>query len=116
MILPIGMNEILNITTFNNNVDNDGKMYNYVSRVHCFNCMKLIFEDKVLSNDSFPFLANGCIQCIESFSDESWEVRNAVSLCFIALITRMVGFKNVIVTGSSQKPISAHEFFIRYYY
>lgn len=83
-------------------------------RAHAFNSLTHIFNDKALAANSQAFFAKGVCTVISGLADSCWEVRNAAALCFTALTTRMVGYKNVAASGSSRKSISAFEFFARF--
>lgn len=50
---------------------------------------------------------------MEAAASPHWEVRNAASLCFVALVHRMLGFKNVIQKDLARHAVTASEFFHR---
>eukprot|EP00803_Ostreobium_quekettii_P011097 evm.model.scf_1034.1 EVM.evm.TU.scf_1034.1 scf_1034:15678-35493(-) len=80
-------------------------------KIHSLNCLRHAFNDKSLSVDASAFVASGVQTCIEALFDMRWGVRNAASLCFTALHSRMLGCKNSI---ASAKPLTIIEFFGRY--
>ncbi|GMH43329.1 hypothetical protein BSKO_11251 [Bryopsis sp. KO-2023] len=84
------------------------------TRTHALNSLRHVFNDKALATDAAAFFAEGVCVCVGGLSDVCWEVRNAAALCFTALTTRMVGYKNVAASGAARKSISAFEFFERY--
>ena len=89
-------------------------LYRSWSRIHALHILRHIFNDKALSTDAAAFIAQTVQLSLACMSDKVWEVRNAASLCFATLITRTVGYKNKIGSGTLQKSISAYEFFFRY--
>lgn len=50
---------------------------------------------------------------VEAAASPHWEIRNAASLCFVALVHRMLGFKNVIQKDVARHAVTASEFFHR---
>lgn len=105
VLLPKGLSRLIQIAS-------DSALEPW-PRAHAFNSLTHVFNDKALAADSQAFFAEGICGCITGLSDNHWEVRNAAALCFTSLTTRMVGYKNVALSGSSRKSITAHEFFAR---
>lgn len=107
VLLPHGLKTLLIIS-------NEKQNFEPWTRVHVFHIMRHIFNDKQLALDGANCISDGFMMCVCALSDDNWEVRNAASLCFATFLTRMVGYKNKIGSGASQKPISIFEFFFRY--
>eukprot|EP00210_Caulerpa_lentillifera_P001879 g1808.t1 len=107
VLLPHGLKILLEIGTGRDEFDP-------WTRIHVFHIIRHIFNDKQLALDGASFISKGFMMCVDALSDTSWEVRNAASLCFATFATRMVGYKNRIGSGMSQKSISVFEFFFRY--
>lgn len=65
-----------------------------------------------------PLIPSLCVSGLQvailAMGAPEWEVRNAASLCFGALILRTVGFKNLAKGESSKRAITGAEFFQRY--
>lgn len=105
-LLPSGLDSLLEIIQ-------QPDLHSPWTRIHAFHMLRHIFNDKTLATDAAGYLSTGLELSLKAMSDETWEVRNAASLCFATLGTRMVGYKNSIGRGSNQKSISAFEFFFR---
>ncbi|KAG1680341.1 hypothetical protein FOA52_015431 [Chlamydomonas sp. UWO 241] len=88
--------------------------------VHAFNCLRYTFNDAALAVDTSGFFAEGIQVCIGALGNRWWEVRNAATLCFTALVIRVVGFKNTgggTTTGAGEagkRAITGAEFFQRF--
>ncbi|KAJ3677358.1 hypothetical protein LUZ60_003082 [Juncus effusus] len=85
-----------------------------VPAVHAFNSMRAAFNDANLAADTSGFCAEAIIVCIKSFLSPYWEVRNAATLAYTALLRRMVGFLNVQKRESARRSLTGLEFFHRY--
>ena len=66
-----------------------------VARVHAFNILRVAFHDGSLAADMSAFCSSGIIAALAAASQPHWEVRNAASLCFVALLHRMLGLRNL---------------------
>lgn len=84
-----------------------------VPTVHAFNVMRAAFNDANLASDTSGFSAEAMIVSIRSFSSPYWEVRNAATLAYTALLRRMVGFLNVHKRESARRSVTGLEFFHR---
>lgn len=77
----------------------------------------MAFNDAHLAIDTSAYFAEGVIASIQGMGAPAWEIRNAASLSFTALIMRVVGFRNlstgVNATACIKSPTAA-EFFSRY--
>ncbi|KAK9830510.1 hypothetical protein WJX72_012147 [[Myrmecia] bisecta] len=83
-------------------------------RVHAFNVLRMAFNDKNLAMDSSGFFAEGLKTAILGMSAPAWEVRNAASQLYTALVVRTLGFKNVTKGSTLRRTITGAEFFYRY--
>ncbi|KAL0046958.1 hypothetical protein WJX82_002976, partial [Trebouxia sp. C0006] len=84
------------------------------ARVHAINTLRLTFSDRNLANDVSGFFADGLQVAIIAMGGSAWEVRNAASLIFTALLIRMLGFRNLVKGESARRAITGAEFFNRY--
>jgi thyroid adenoma-associated protein len=84
-----------------------------IPTVHAFNVMRAAFNDANLAADTSGFSAEAMIVSIRSFSSPYWEVRNAATLSYTALLRRMVGFLNVHKRESARRSLTGLEFFHR---
>lgn len=84
-----------------------GKEKMDLPQVHAFNCIKNLFIESDLSNDSSPHLDRALQLAISSFSNEIWAIRNCAVMLFTALQNRLFGAK-------FDKKISARLFFTKY--
>ncbi|GJP51779.1 hypothetical protein CLOM_g10921 [Closterium sp. NIES-68] len=97
-----------------------------VAAVHAFNVLRLAFHDTHLATDTSAFCAPGLQAAVAAARSPHWEVRNAAGLCLVALLHRMLGFKNVARAGrpwgreavvcrqTARQSMTAFEFFHRY--
>lgn len=83
-------------------------------RVHALNSLRMAFLDRTLAIDCSGFFADGIQAAISALAAQHWEIRNAASMCFVALMTRVLGFMNVQskLACAKRMPTGA-EFFIR---
>ncbi|KAL6758183.1 putative death-receptor fusion protein-domain-containing protein [Haematococcus lacustris] len=82
--------------------------------VHAFNCLRTLFQDAQLAVDVSGYCAPGIQACVDALGSCSWEVRNAATLCFTALVVRMLGFRNAGQWEASKRSITGAEFFQRF--
>ncbi|KAL2643811.1 hypothetical protein R1flu_011398 [Riccia fluitans] len=85
-----------------------------VPTVHAFNVLRVAFHDTNLATDTSGFCAEGLMTAVQAFASSHWEVRNAATLAFTALVHRMIGFLNVYQRESARRAITGFEFFHRY--
>ena len=84
-------------------------------RVHAFNCLRMAFSDNEISNDTSKFYASGIQVSIQGLRASEWEIRNAATLCYTALLVRIIGFANLSSQEKVGKcPPTAREFFNLY--
>ena len=99
--------------------DSDGESGN-IPRVHAFNVVRVIFADRDLSVETTAHAARGVEVCIRAFSSPAWETRNAATLAFASLLTKVCGYMNTsprrIRDGhaASRREVSVVEFFQRF--
>ena len=82
-------------------------------QVHAFNVLQAIFHDTHLGAGAAPLAATGVVLAIRGFGSPSWAVRNACTLLFGALVTRMLGCKRVKEDSSRVNSITASQCFSR---
>ncbi|GLC36743.1 hypothetical protein PLESTB_000787500 [Pleodorina starrii] len=82
--------------------------------VHAFNCLRHAFNDGHLAVDTSGYFAPAIQACLRALRSPSWEIRNSAMLCFTALTSRVLGFKNDSNHESVRKAVSGAEFFQRY--
>ncbi|KAL3696959.1 hypothetical protein R1sor_011035 [Riccia sorocarpa] len=85
-----------------------------VPTVHAFNVLRVAFHDTNLATDTSGFCAEGLMTAVQAFASSHWEVRNAATLAFTALVHRMIGFLNTYQRESARRAITGFEFFHRY--
>ncbi|KAL4419934.1 hypothetical protein ABPG75_007032 [Micractinium tetrahymenae] len=85
-------------------------------RVHAINCMRAAFQDAYLAVDTSAYLAPGMQAAIRGMAAPQWEVRNAASLLFTALLVRVLGFRNHAGKGTvaAKRAPTAADFFARH--
>ncbi|DBB01023.1 TPA: hypothetical protein ACH3X1_000923 [Trebouxia sp. C0004] len=106
-LLYTGMRELLRVA-------GDESQQKPWARVHAINTLRLTFSDRNLANDVSGFFAEGLQVAIIAMGGSAWEVRNAASLVFTALLIRMLGFRNLVKGESARRAITGAEFFNRY--
>ncbi|KAL0033537.1 hypothetical protein WJX79_002523 [Trebouxia sp. C0005] len=106
-LLYTGMRELLRVA-------GDDSQQEPWARVHAINTLRLTFSDRNLANDVSGFFAEGLQVAIVAMGGGAWEVRNAASLIFTALLIRMLGFRNLVKGESARRAITGAEFFNRY--
>ncbi|KAG2487254.1 hypothetical protein HYH03_014096 [Edaphochlamys debaryana] len=82
--------------------------------VHAFNCLRHAFNDSHLAVDTSGYFAQAIQACLLALRSPWWEIRNSAQLCFTALTTRVLGFKNDSHGEAVRKAVSGAEFFARY--
>ncbi|GAQ83740.1 hypothetical protein KFL_001600100 [Klebsormidium nitens] len=86
-----------------------------VPQVHAFNTLRVAFGNTNLGTDTSGFAAEGLMVAVRGFASPHWEVRNAASLAYAALVLRMVGYLNLRQSERAHKKgISSLDFFNRY--
>jgi len=98
----------------------DGSESENIPRVHAFNVIRVIFADRDLSVETTAHAARGLEVCIRAFSSPAWETRNAATLAFASLLTKVCGCMNISPRRirdsyvSSRREVSVVEFFQRF--
>ncbi|KAK6913243.1 THADA/TRM732, DUF2428 [Dillenia turbinata] len=85
-----------------------------IPTVHAFNVLRAAFNDTNLATDTSGFSAEALMVSVRCFSSPYWEIRNSATLCFTALVRRMIGFLNVQKRESARRVLTGLEFFHRY--
>ncbi len=60
------------------------------SKIHALNIMRFIFQDSFLRHDVQRFITPAMILATESFSSNSWSIRNSALMAFTALTKRVL--------------------------
>jgi hypothetical protein len=76
--------------------------------------LQAVFQSRDLSTDSSGYFCAGLVASIRAMSDASWEVRNSAALTFTELVSRTLGFRNVLAGDSAKRAVTGLEFFNRY--
>jgi len=65
------------------------------SKVHALNILRYIFQDAFLKHDIQKYIEPAMILSTESFSSNSWSIRNSALMSFTALTKRLLGQTHV---------------------
>jgi len=84
------------------------------SRVHSLNILRALYRDSKLGDLVSTFVEQGVKVSIIGFKASNWAERNAATLLFSALITRIFGVKREKDTLSSKNCLTGKVFFQRY--
>ena len=96
-------------------LDTAGNMSSQVdSRVHCLNILRALFRDSKLGELVGIYVETGVIVAIDGFKSANWAERNAATLLFSALMTRIFGVKREKDSLSSKNCLTGKIFFSRY--
>jgi hypothetical protein len=97
--------------------DNNGKgmKIGQWPRIHAFNALRGAFLDISMAAETLHYSSEGMQTVLNGLAAE-WEVRNAASLAFSALLIRIMGFANVIDshTTSLLKAMTADDMFLKF--
>jgi len=84
------------------------------SRVHSLNILRTLYRDSKLGDLVSTFVEQGIKVAISGFKASNWAERNAATLLFSALMTRIFGVKREKDTISSKNCLTGKVFFQRY--
>ncbi|XP_065068147.1 tRNA (32-2'-O)-methyltransferase regulator THADA-like isoform X1 [Rhopilema esculentum] len=75
-------------------------------KVITLNILRAMFRDSKFGEDVFPYASDGLMIAVKGFSSSIWAIRNACTLLFSALMSRVFGVRKF--------PMSGNEFFSRF--
>eukprot|EP00092_Neocalanus_flemingeri_P015147 GFUD01016364.1.p1 GENE.GFUD01016364.1~~GFUD01016364.1.p1 ORF type:complete len:1852 (-),score=400.17 GFUD01016364.1:67-5622(-) len=84
------------------------------SRVHSLNILRALYRDSKLGDLVSTFVEEGVKVAIVGFKASDWAERNAATLLFSALMTRIFGVKREKDTVSNKNCLTGKVFFQRY--
>ena len=84
------------------------------SRVHCLNILRALFRDAKLGELVAGWAEAGVRLAVTSYSAADWAERNAATLLFSALVTRIFGVKREKDSLSAKNCLTGKIFFQRY--
>lgn len=90
-------------------------------QVNAFNCIKVIFTDATLSEDSIGYVDQAFVLTLNSFASPFWAIRNCAVMLFSALQNRLFSSKKVKANYLSSYPArlffekftSIHDIFLK---
>ncbi|XP_078695744.1 tRNA (32-2'-O)-methyltransferase regulator THADA-like [Branchiostoma floridae x Branchiostoma belcheri] len=82
--------------------------------VHALNILKALFRNTKLGEHIFPYIVDGVRVTILGFGSEVWAIRNASTLLFSILMTRIFGVKRGKDEHARRNCMSGREFFARF--
>ncbi|XP_013401424.1 thyroid adenoma-associated protein homolog [Lingula anatina] len=85
-----------------------------ISQVHSLNILRALFRDSRLGEAVAPYVADGLQAGIAGFNSPYWAVRNASTLLFSAMMTRIFGVKRSKEDMSKKNCMTGRVFFHRY--
>lgn len=62
--------------------------------MHALNTLRMLFSASELADGTARLLPQGVGACLAGLSASRWEIRNAATLAYAALLTRVLGFRN----------------------
>ncbi|RDD43254.1 Thyroid adenoma-associated protein-like protein [Trichoplax sp. H2] len=83
-------------------------------RIHAFNIMRSIYRDTHFGDDVHVFVPDGVQAAIKGMAANNWQIRNAATLLFSALMNRIFGVKKDRDEQSKKNCMTGREFFSRY--
>uniref|UniRef100_A0A3Q3IWU0 tRNA (32-2'-O)-methyltransferase regulator THADA n=1 Tax=Monopterus albus TaxID=43700 RepID=A0A3Q3IWU0_MONAL len=85
-----------------------------VPQVHALNILRALYRDTRLGENIIPFVSDGVQAAVLGFTSPVWAVRNASTLLFSTLITRIFGVKKGKDEHSKKNRMTGREFFTRF--
>ncbi|EDV24139.1 uncharacterized protein TRIADDRAFT_26169 [Trichoplax adhaerens] len=82
--------------------------------IHAFNIMRSIYRDTHFGDDVHVFVPDGVQAAIKGMAANNWQIRNAATLLFSALMNRIFGVKKDRDEQSKKNCMTGREFFSRY--
>ncbi|XP_067943038.1 tRNA (32-2'-O)-methyltransferase regulator THADA-like [Watersipora subatra] len=92
----------------------DSTSYSQAQRVHALNILRALYKASPLGDAVQPFVSVGLQSAITGYKSQVWAVRNASTMLFSALITRMFGVKQGKDDLSKQSGMAGRLFFQKY--
>ncbi|KAL6781504.1 hypothetical protein ACKKBG_A11425 [Auxenochlorella protothecoides x Auxenochlorella symbiontica] len=88
----------------------------WAPRVHALNTLRMLFSASELADGTARLLPQGVGACLAGLSASRWEIRNAATLAYAALLTRVLGFRNDAVqeAAGARRGVTARDFFLRF--
>ena len=86
----------------------------FAPQVHALNVLRALVRDARLAADVTPHVCDVMRAAISAYSSAYWGVRNAGTLLFSAMVTRVFGVKRGKDMTSRRNYVTARAFFMRY--
>lgn len=66
----------------------------WAPRVHALNTLRVVLSATELAEDTAGHVPAALAACLDAVSSPRWQVRNAATLAYAALLTRILGYRN----------------------
>ncbi|KAH6923738.1 hypothetical protein HPB50_005805 [Hyalomma asiaticum] len=83
-------------------------------KVHAMNVLRALFREARLGDAVMPYAADGIQVAIIGFGSKIWAVRNAATLLFSTLMTRIFGVNRSREETQRKNCLTGHVFFLRF--
>lgn len=83
-------------------------------KVHAMNVLRALFREARLGDAVMPYAADGIQVAITGFESKIWAVRNAATLLFSTLMTRIFGVNRSREETQRKNCLTGHVFFLRF--